>query len=377
MNIVETTQSLVRIPSVNPAYDPASLAEIGMSDWLIAWAKEHGFEHEANEVMPGRSNVIIRLRNGPEHPHLLLNGHTDTVAIAKMTVPPFDAELRDGRIWGRGSADMKGQVACMLHTLLRLREDTAAWKGTVTVGLVVDEEVGFTGIKHLLQNHSGFDFAIVGEPTRLEIVRGCKGCLRFAFRAHGKSAHSSTPEKGASAIIAMAHALVALECFFAEDLSASVHPALGRSTGSVGIVQGGSGINIVPEFCEAKVDVRLVPGQSWEETYAAMKKVVTSIERPGIHWDFDEPPFWDLPFCWDEDHEFVRSACETMGRTQSHVVNYACDASKIAAAGIPCIVFGPGDIAQAHTANESIAVEELEQGVESYVRFAEALLKAD
>ncbi len=375
MTVIETTQSLVQIPSVNPAYDPASQGEIGMSEWLVAWAKEHQFEVETSEVAPGRQNVVMRLRNGADHPHLLLNGHTDTVAIEKMTVPPFSAELRDGRIWGRGSADMKGPVACMLHTLLRLRENTAAWKGCVTLALVVDEEVGFTGIRHFLKAGTDYDYAVVGEPTRSEVVRGCKGCLRFSIRAHGKAAHSSTPEKGASAIIAMAHATVALERFFAEELSGISHPSLGKSTGSIGLIQGGSGVNIVPDFCEVKIDVRLVPGQSWEETFAAIQRVVTGIERPGICWEFDPQPFWDLPFCLEADHGLVRTACTTLDRENSQVVNFSCDASKIATAGIPCIIFGPGDIAQAHTAAESIAIEDLERGVNDYVRLAERLLR--
>jgi len=374
MNVVETAQALVRIPSVNPAYDHASTAEAAMSDWLVNWAREHNFEHRTSEVAPGRRNVVIRLFNGAAHPHLLLNGHTDTVAIDKMTVPPFEAEVREGCLWGRGSADMKGPVACMLHALLRLRERTDCWKGTVTVGLVVDEEVGFTGIRHLLAESGDYDYAIVGEPTRGEVVRGCKGCLRFAFRAHGKAAHSSTPQKGASAIIAMGHALVALESFFAEELSRTTHPALGCSTGSVGIIQGGSGVNIVPDFCEAKVDVRLVPGQAWEETYAKIRRVVKAIERPGIRWEFDEVPFHDLPFCLEEENSLVREACETLGREGSLVVNYSCDASKIAGVGIPCIIVGPGDIAQAHTANEFIDLAELERGVEDYVKLTERLL---
>ena len=111
MKVVETTQSLVRLASVNPGYDPASRGEADVADWLLRWAEGHELEVSTQEVFPSRCNVILRLRNGAEHPHLLLNGHTDTVAINEMEIPPFAAELRDGRLWGRGAADMKGPLA--------------------------------------------------------------------------------------------------------------------------------------------------------------------------------------------------------------------------------------------------------------------------
>ncbi len=116
MNVVETTQSLVRLASVNPGYDPASRGETDVANWLLTWAERHGLEVSTQEVFPGRSNVILRLRNGADHPHLLLNGHTDTVAINEMEISPFAADVREERLWGRGAADMKGPLACMLHT---------------------------------------------------------------------------------------------------------------------------------------------------------------------------------------------------------------------------------------------------------------------
>jgi len=373
MGVTETTQELVRIASVNPGYDPTSPAESGMTAWLLAWGRTHGIETSRQEVFPGRENVIFRLRNGADTPHLLLNGHTDTVAVNDMTVPPFGGELRDDRIWGRGSADMKGPLACMLHALLALKEDLTSWRGTVTLACVVDEELGFAGIRHFLTEQANFDFALIGEPTRLEVVRGCKGCLRFFIRAHGKSAHSSTPEKGASAISAMAGAVTALNQYFAETLTTIRHPVMGTSTGSIGIIRGGSGVNIVPEFCEVLVDIRLIPGQSWEKTYAEIQRFV-AIKLSGIRWEFEEPPMADPAFYFEPDHPAVKAICTGAGRKESQVVNFSCDASKIAARGIPCVVIGPGDIANAHTANESIAVAELEEGLATYIRIAQTLL---
>ncbi len=372
--VLETTQSLVRIPSVNAGYDATSPSERDVAAWVVDWAKAHEFDVEVQEVFPERPNVIIRFRNGADHPHLLLNGHTDTVAITEMTIPPFEAEVRDGRVWGRGTADMKGPVACMLHALLSLREEAAEWRGTVTVALVVDEELGFQGIRDLLKRGESYDFAIVGEPTRFEVVRGCKGCLRFWVRAHGQAAHSSTPEKGRSSISAIARAVVAMEGYFQDRLAKTTHPDFDRSTGSVGLIRGGSGINIVPDFCEVSVDIRLLPGQSGEETYQEIQRLVEAVTDT-VRWEFDPQPLIDTPFCREEADDFVQQVCRASNREQASVVNFSCDASKIAKAGIPCLIFGPGDIAQAHTANESIPIEELDLGVEAYVSIARELLK--
>jgi acetylornithine deacetylase len=135
-------------------------------------------------------------------------------------------------------------------------------------------------------------------------------------------------------------------------------------------------VNIVPEFCETSVDIRLVPGQSWEETYAKVKEIVSG-EAGGVRWEFDTTPLADPPFCLDEEHPMVRAVCATADRPHSEVVSYSCDASKIATDGIPCVIFGPGDIARAHTADESIATEDLHRGVAQYVCIAETLLPAE
>src|SRR6476659_1045527 len=104
---LEIAQAMVRIPSVNPNYDPASRAEQDVAAWIESWGREHGFDTQVQPVLQGRSNIILRFRNGADHPHLMLNGHTDTVAVAGMSIPPFGGNVREGRLWGRGAADMK------------------------------------------------------------------------------------------------------------------------------------------------------------------------------------------------------------------------------------------------------------------------------
>ena len=372
---LEIAQNLIRIPSVNPDYDSASAAEAGMAAWIALWARAHNLTCEVVDVFAGRPNVVITLRNGADHPHLLLNGHTDTVGVSSMTIVPFGGDIIDGCLRGRGAADMKSPLACMMEALLRLRKTPESWKGTVTFAAVVDEECGFAGIRHFLERRKEFDFAVVGEPTQLRVIRGCKGCLRFFIRARGLSAHSSTPEKGRSAIVAMARATLELQRFFSENLASIRHSDFHCSTGSIGLIRGGQGVNIVPDFCQIEVDVRLVPGQDWRETYLNIQECVLASSSPsdGIEWEFSPDPMVDPPFVMGAAHPLVRAA-ELLSRMSSDVVAYSCDASKIANAGIPCIVAGPGDIARAHTCDESIPLASLEDGVTFYVQLARILL---
>lgn len=250
---LDIAQALVRIPSVNPNYDPASAGEGAVTQWIEDWGRAHGFTVCRQPVLPGRENVLLQFRNGADHPHFMLNGHTDTVGVGGMTIPPFGGEVREGRLWGRGASDMKGPLACMMAAALCLKNAPSTWRGTLTVACMADEEFRFRGVTAMLEQMAGLpDFAVVGEPTRLRVVRGCKGCLRFAIHALGRAAHSSKPHEGRSAVVAMAHAILELERHFTTRLTQIAAPGFGTSTGSIGLISGGTGVNIVPERCAIK-----------------------------------------------------------------------------------------------------------------------------
>ncbi len=374
---LDIAQALVRIPSVNPDYDPVSAGESAVTVWIENWGRAHGFTVWRQPVLPGRENVLLQFRNGADHPHFMLNGHTDTVGVGGMTIAPFSGEVRDGRLWSRGASDMKGPLACMLAAALRLKNAPSAWRGTLTVACMADEEFRFRGVTAMLDQLAALpDFAVVGEPTRLRVVRGCKGCLRFAIHALGRAAHSSKPHEGRSAVVAMAHAILELERHFTARLGQIAAPGFGTSTGSIGLISGGTGVNIVPERCTIQVDIRLLPGQDWRTTYQEIESLLRERCRqvPDVQWQFDEPSVIDPSFEFPAEHPLAQTACRVLGQPAPDVVFFSCDASKIAARGVPVIVLGPGDIAQAHTVNEFIALSDLEAGTEAYVRLAQALM---
>ena len=373
----EIAQALIRLPSVNPDYDPASPGEGTVTAWLENWGRANGFTVLRQPVLPQRENILLQFRNGADHPHFMLNGHTDTVGVGGMTIAPFGGEVRDGRLWGRGASDMKGPLACMLAAALRLKQSPATWRGTLTIAFMADEEYRFRGVTAMLDELAELpDFAVVGEPTRLRVVRGCKGCLRFPVHAVGRAAHSSKPHEGRSAVVAMAHAILELERHFSTRLAQITAPEFGTSTGSIGLINGGTGVNIVPERCTIQVDIRLLPGQDGQQTLAEIQTLLRERCRqvPDVQWQFDGPSVLDPSFELPAEHPLVRTACAVLGQAQPDVVFFGCDASKLAARGVPVIVLGPGDIAQAHTVDEFIALADLEAGTDAYLRLASALM---
>lgn len=379
---VEIAQALVRIPSVNVAYDADSPGAAPVFAWIEAWAAERGIPTERHSFGDaGLENLVLTLENG-SGPHFLLNGHCDTVSVAGMTIEPWSGELRDGRLWGRGSADMKGPVAAMLATLVRLQESRDSWRGRVTAAFTPDEEVATAGIRALMTQLPKPDFALVGEPSQMKPVKGCKGGLRFTLRCFGRAAHSSRPTMGRSAIVAMAEAILALQEYFEKVLGSTHLPGFGPCTGSIGTIKGGSGINIVPDECAIQIDIRLIPGQEPMAVYAALQEwfharfpeVEEADGGKGIRWAF-ELLHTDIAFELPQEHAFTTTVCGLTKSREATIAFYCCDASKVAAAGVPCLILGPGDIAEAHTARESIGVEELQQGVEVYLEVVRNYLK--
>lgn len=376
---LDIAQSLVRIPSVNPDYDPASAGEGAVTAWIENWGRANGFTVWRQPVLPGRENIFLQFRNGADHPHFMLNGHTDTVGVGGMTVAPFGGEVRDGKLWGRGASDMKGPLACMMAAALQLKCSPTSWRGTLTVACMADEEFRFRGVTAMLEQMGDAlpDFAVVGEPTRLRVVRGCKGCLRFAIHALGRAAHSSKPHEGRSAVVAMAHAILTLEKHFATRLAQIAALGFGTSTGSIGLISGGTGVNIVPERCTIQVDIRLLPNQDWRTTHEEIVRLSDGwLDQvpDGVRFQFDPPSVVDPSFELPAIHPLATTACSVLQQPESDVVFFSCDASKIAAHGVPVIVLGPGDIAQAHTVDEFISLKDLEAGTNTYARLAAALM---
>lgn len=362
--VSDLLSQLVRIPSVNPAGDPGT-SEVGekrCADFLAGYLRDLGAEAELREVFPDRPNVVARFPSDrPGKPRLLLAPHTDTVSVVGMTIDPFSGEMREGKIWGRGSSDTKGPMAAMLAALRNCRATLATLSHEIWFAGLMGEEVGQHGSK-TLAGEERFDFVIVGEPTGLETVHTHKGSARLTLRSHGKAAHSSTPDRGVSAITKM---LDALEVFRREagvDFATRCDPVLGAPTYNIGTLHGGSNTNIVPDFCEAAIDIRTIPGQDVQPLLDLLGARFPDLEiqakiSASLRTEPDHPLVGLLASC----------GAPPVGAP------WFCDGALFAAAGMPAVALGPGSIAQAHTADEWISVADLEKGEAFFTAFLDRL----
>jgi len=366
LNPVALLQELIRIPSVNPEGDPG-VSDPGEGRIAVALEQlllELGAEVSLREVLPSRPNVVARfpseLSDGKVKPRLLLAPHLDTVSVVGMTIDPFSGEVRDGKIWGRGASDTKGPMAAMLIALARVREEIPTLSHEVWFAGLVGEESGQHGAKALASEEQ-FDFVIAGEPTDLKTVHAHKGSLWITLTSHGKAVHASAPDRGENAIYKMTAAIERIRECVIPELSKTEHPLLGHSTLSVGTIRGGSKTNIVPDHCEATLDIRIIPGID-------PLQIINLIEESasGVNVAYQG----SMPLFTDPAHPLV-AKLSALGASPVGAP-WFCDAAVFAAKGIPSVALGPGSIAQAHTADEFISVADLEAGAD----FFEQLLRS-
>ena len=364
LNPVSLLQDLIRIPSVNPEGDPG-VSDPGEARIAVALEKlllELGAEVSLREVLAGRPNVVARFPSNREgKPRLLLAPHTDTVSVVGMTIDPFSGEVRDGRIWGRGASDTKGPMASMLTALARVREEIPTLSHEIWFAGLVGEESGQHGSKALASEES-FDFVIAGEPTDLKTVHAHKGSLWVTLTAHGRAVHASAPDRGENAIYKMTSAIERIREHVIPEFSKTKHPLLGHSTLSVGTIRGGSKTNIVPDHCEATLDIRIIPGADPLQIINLIETVAqgVKVEHQG-----------SAPLFTDPTHPLV-AKLSALGASPVGAP-WFCDAAVFAAKEIPAVALGPGSIAQAHTADEFISVADLEAGADFFTKLLRSL----
>jgi acetylornithine deacetylase/succinyl-diaminopimelate desuccinylase-like protein len=355
-------RELIALPSVNPAFLPASAPGAGeqrVSEFLASQAARAGLDIEFQKALPGRANILARLvPRGKTRRRILLAPHLDTVNAAEAQFTP---RKKHGLLFGRGACDTKGSVAAMMTVLCHMaRSGPRPAETEILFAGLVDEENGQAGSRALAASGMKADLAIVGEPTRLKVVTAHKGSMWLRLETRGKAAHGSQPELGKNAVHAMARVVHMLETDYAARLRRRRHPLLGCATVSVGVISGGTQANIVPDQCAILMDRRTLPG----ETPASVSREILALARRNrlqvTLVDGKEhpcPPMETNPKLPD-----VARWLHQTGQGKPGAVRYFCDAAVLAEAGIPSVVFGPGDIAQAHTADEWISLAELERG---------------
>ncbi len=372
-NTEKLLHELIALPSVNPAFLPPNDDRAGeqrVADFLATVAAQAGLSVEFQKVLPNRSNLIARLTPpGRVQRRILLAPHMDTVGAHDACFAPVK---KGGRLFGRGACDTKGSVAAMLMALCDLSKSKQRPRETeiVFAGLI-DEENAQAGSRALAASRFKADLAIVGEPTELQVVTAHKGSLWLRLETRGKAAHGARPELGINAVHSMSRIVDALETDYARQLKKQRHPLLGSGTINVGAIVGGTQPNIVPDRCAISIDRRTLPG----ETEAGVRREITAfLSQRGLKATFASEKIAPcLPMETKAGLPLVRQFLKIVGQRKPAGVHFFCDAAVLAEAGIPSVVFGPGDIAQAHTVNEWISLRSLDRAKRMLIQFFQSL----
>lgn len=373
--VAQLLRELIALPSVNPAFRPGGdifAGEARVADFLADRARKAGLDVEFQEVFPGRNNVIVRLLpKGEVKRRIMLAPHMDTVGGDVEGGKLFQPVAKEGRLHGRGACDTKGSVAAMFESLVRVAAKGKRPENTELVFLgLVDEENEQMGSRHFAKHGFKADLAIVGEPTKLRVVTAHKGNFWLRLQTRGRSAHGSQPHRGRNAVLAMARFVQVLETEYADLLRKNRHPLLGSATVNVGTIQGGSQANVVPNECSITIDRRTLPG----ETETSIRRELRALlKKRGIAASIsDHKRVKCLPLNTDPGLPLVRRFMAVARQRNPIGVDYFCDASPLSRGGTPSVVFGPGDIAQAHTSDEWIALESLNAAPDLLERFLRA-----
>ena len=356
-------QALVATPSVNPVLEEGGAGEGAIAQLAAELLAEWGLDTETVEVAPGRWNVLARMGDPGRGRTVLLNGHLDTVGVEGMTVPPFAADVRDGRLWGRGSCDMKGGVASLLAATARLTKGDPI-PGSLLVVLTADEEHASVGMDAAVRSGVRADAAVVCEPTSLAIMPAHKGFVWVDALFRGKAAHGSRPDVGVDAIEHAGRYLTRLGSLQADLDAAGPHPLLAHGSFHAGTISGGSAPSVYPSECKLVLERRTLPGETPTRVMEEFQSVLDELAREVPQLDAELVQGLTRPATEAlEDSPLVQglvSACSVQGvEPVVEGMTAWVDAAFLNEAGTPAVCFGPGSIGQAHSADEWIDPTEI------------------
>lgn len=376
-DVVQLTQELVRLRTINPPGDEAKAAT-----YIAQWLQQSGM---GAEVVPheeaGRASVVGGLRGAGERPALLFSGHLDTVpAGTNWDHDILAADIADGKIWGLGTTDMKSGVAAMLVAMEALRRTGVTLQGDLLFAGTAGEEVDSMGAKRLVEQHKlgNVGFMVIGEPTANRVFTAEKGVLWLDIRTKGQTAHGSMPHLGVNAIMHMTKVLRALE---AQQIPYQTHPLLGDFTMNVATIAGGVKTNVVPDACQVTIDMRTVIGQDHQDIIDIVRQIIDRLcaEDPTLHADvhtITERVPLDIPFTDPQVQRFVQVRDEITGQgSRPSAATFATDGSVfVPAYQAPMVICGPGLPEKAHQPNEYVEVDKLTEAARIYTLAALEML---
>jgi acetylornithine deacetylase len=338
-------RELVAVNSVNPTLVPGAPGEREIADLVAAEMRRGGLDVSIETVADGRPNVVGVLEARAKGRTLMFCGHTDTVGVTGMA-DPFTPVERDGRLYGRGSQDMKGGVAAMIAAATALAERGDLTHGRVVVACVVDEEHSSIGADALVKSWRA-DAAIVTEPTDLEISVGHKGFAWVEVVVEGKAAHGSRPAEGQDAILRMGRVLTRLEGLDRALQAKAPHPLVGTGSLHASIVEGGHELSSYPDRATLQMERRTLPDEPEITALHEVEEILEGLAREDATFRGAARAVFSRPaYELGVDHELPLALSEALRRAGGEPrvtgASFWTDAAVLAHAGIPSILFGPG-----------------------------------
>jgi succinyl-diaminopimelate desuccinylase len=371
-------QELVRIKSVNPPGD-----ELQAAEYVTSVLKKIGLEVELIKHSPTRASVLARLKSSRKKPGLLYNGHLDTVPVGseKWIHEPFNADISEGKVWGRGTADMKGGLAALMVAAKALAEARLPLQGDLIVAATAGEEADSLGATAVAArpNLGPVQAVVIAEPSYNDIYVAEKGAFWLELTTQGKTAHGSMPEMGRNAIMMMMTLINELGKMVFPHKE---HPLLGGFSQSINTITGGVKTNVVPDQCVITVDMRTVPGQDHRVILKQVEDMIADLSRrtpdfkASVKVTNDRAPVETSP---DEPvvQSFYDIVAEVAGeRPVPKGVRYYTDAvAFVPVLKAPMIICGPGEAKLAHQSDEHVEVSKLVEAAQIYALVAAKLLQ--
>jgi succinyl-diaminopimelate desuccinylase len=359
MNEVELTQELVRINSENP---PGN--EMGVAKYIRDFLEGLKIDAEIIEFEKNRCNVVASIGKGRG---LMLNGHMDTVPVGDLSMwknDPFGGRISNGKIYGRGTSDMKGGIASILAAAERVSKED--FKGKLLLTFVADEEVSLGGSQYLIKNRKDIfkdvKYGVVAECNDLELTIAQKGIVELKLRFAGKSAHGSRPDLGDNAIYKAADFIQEIRKLIVQ-LEKKRSPMLGSGTINIGTIRGGSKINMVPDYCDVEVDRRTIPG---ETPAIAIRQIRKILKKLNLKADIEIGKACRLPMQFSRNLEIVRLIRSLTKAKLTGSTGYDEAEMYYRDANVPCVTYGPGVSDQAHVTDEYVPIKNLKVATNVY-----------
>lgn len=373
---------MIAFDTVVPYHSGRAESEQPLSDHLAQLASDWGLTAKPLKIEGAASNLLIESpATVADAPWYLFDSHLDTVGVDGMTIPPFEPRIEEGRLYGRGACDTKGTGAAMFWALRQYAQQTHRPNNIALLFSVGEEHVQLGARAFVVQHLPTLPWrptgVVVGEPTLMNVLAATGGFVRWTMVTLGAAAHSSRPERGHNAVYDMARVVTTIVDRYLPTITAE-HPLIGQASAALTVIRGGQQVNVIPPRCEATFDRRLVPGEDAIGEVTRVRQMLEELatRHPGMqveHTRFESAP----PMATLDEGRLAQSAAQILEgagiRSQVTGELYTTNGNHFAAAGIPTIVAGPGDIAQAHTPDEWIELKQLELGARGYLALMNGL----